>query len=234
MKSYRPLFGFLAILLIASLACGSGSPAAPTPFPTLPPVPTNAPLPTNPPPPTAEPAQNDPVQTSPTNDAALPNDDTVLTYTDQNNLWQFNLPGNWEHTYNDLGKSLYTDTTAYVDKFNSPDGLAYIDSLVMFADKGVKVDNGTSQYVALDIINTYYSKTGKPGDIRIKSDQIMKDGSERFQWVSKGGFYSGVSYFEVRGSDKRTWLMWTLVWDDDAPQSTIDIINAAIDSYVVP
>lgn len=233
MKPYRPFFIFLALLVTASLACagGASTPATPTPFPTLPPVPTNPP----PVAPTLQPVPTNPPPVAPTDQSALPTDDTLITYTDQNNLWAFNLPGNWKHEYTDLGKNLYSDTTAYVDKFTSPDGSAYIDSIVMFADKGVKVNNTISQSVALDLLNTYYSKTGtNNGDIRIKSDQIMKDGSERFQWISKSGFYSGVSYFEVRGDDKRTWLMWTLVWDDDAPQDILDIINNAIDSYYVP
>ncbi|HNE06417.1 MAG TPA: hypothetical protein PLT08_17955, partial [Anaerolineales bacterium] len=80
-----------------------------------------------------------------------------------------------------------------------------------------------------------YSSTGKNnGDIRIKSDQIMKDGSERFEWTSKGGNYSGISFFEVRGDDKRTWLMWTLVWNNTADQAVLDVIDSAIASYRIP
>ena len=61
---------------------------------------------------------------------------------------------------------------------------------------------------------TYYSNTGKVGDIRVSSDQIMDDGSERLEWKSKGGDYSGVSFFETRGSDNSTFLMFTAWWVD--------------------
>jgi hypothetical protein len=124
---------------------------------------------------------------------------------------------------------------AYTDTFTSPDESVIIESLVMFANPGVKVDNSTSQYVALDILNTYYSSTGtNNGDIRISSDQIMQDGSERFEWTSKGGDYSGVSFFEVRGDDKRTWLMWTAFWSNNVDQTMLDIVDNAIATYAIP
>ncbi|HNE05417.1 MAG TPA: hypothetical protein PLT08_12905 [Anaerolineales bacterium] len=221
MKSHRFFFGFMALLVAVSLACGgSGSPTA---NPTLPPVPTNPP------------AQQQDQGQQQQDQGQVPSDGTILTYTDQNNLWAFDLPGDWQHEYKDLGDTLYTDATAYLDTFTSPDGSAYIDSLVMFANEGVTVNNSTSQAVALDLLNTYYSSTGKNnGDIRIKSDQIMQDGSERFEWVSKGGNYFGTTFFEVRGSDKRTWLMWTLVADNNADQAVLDILDNAIASYRIP
>ena len=222
MKSYRLLFGFMALLLAVSLACGgSGTPTA---NPTLPPAPTNPPA-----------QQQDQGQQQQDQGQSQPSDGGMLTYTDQNNLWAFDLPSDWAHEYKDLGDTLYSDATAYLDTFTSPDGSAYIDSLVMFANEGVTVNNSTSLDVALDLLNTYYSSTGtNNGDIRIKSDQIMKDGSERFEWTSKGGNYSGVTFFEVRGSDKRTWLMWTLVWDNSADQAVLDVIDSAIASYRIP
>ncbi|MFN8434249.1 MAG: hypothetical protein U0V18_09515 [Anaerolineales bacterium] len=222
MKSYRFLFGFMALLVAVSLACGGSG--TPTTNPTLPPVPTNPP---------AQQPQDQGQQ--PQDQGQVPSDGTILTYTDQNNLWAFDLPADWQHEYKDLGDTLYTDATAYLDTFTSPDGSAYIDSLVMFANEGVTVNNSTSQAVALDLLNTYYSSTGKNnGDIRIKSDQIMQDGSERFEWVSKGGNYFGTTFFEVRGSDKRTWLMWTLVADNNADQAVLDILDNAIASYRIP
>lgn len=221
MKSYRMLFGFMALLLAVSLACGGS--AEPTAIPTLPPVPTNPPV------------QQDQGQQQPQDQGQQQPTGGMLTYTDQNNLWAFDLPDDWTHEYTDLERTLYEDTTAYLDKFTSPSGNAYIDSLVMFADAGVTVNNSISQAVALDILNTYYSSTGtNNGDIRISSDQIMKDGSERFEWTSKGGNYSGISFFEVRGDDKRTWLMWTLVWDNSADQATLDILDNAIATYYIP
>jgi len=213
------LFFFIAILTIVSLACGAGSGASPAEQPTVPPPPTNAP------------PQNDP-----STQQQQQGGSSGGTFTDQNGLLEFDVPGDWTLEHTDHGYGIYTDATAYTDTFTSPDGTAKIESLVMFADAGVTVNNSTSQAVALDILNTYYSSTGlNNGDIRISSDQIMKDGSERFQWRSKGGGYSGVSFFEVRGADKRKWLMWTAWWSDTGTtQDTLDIIDASIATYHVP
>ena len=159
----------------------------------------------------------------------------MVTFVDQNNLLAFDLPGDWTYENTDLGDSIYSDVTAYTDTFTSPDGSAIIESLVMFANPGVTVDNSTSQAVALDILNTYYSSTGQNnGDIRISSHQVMQDGSDRFEWTSKGGNYSGVSFFEVRGNDKRTWLMWTAWWSNSVDQAVLDTIDNAINTYVIP
>ncbi|GMV35276.1 MAG: hypothetical protein DCC59_03810 [Chloroflexi bacterium] len=227
MKSYRMLFIFMSILLAVSLACGGQG--EPTPNPTMPP------LPTNPPPPTAVPAQPTQAPAQPTQAQQQPSSNGMVTFVDQNNLLAFDLPGDWTYEHTDHGDAIYSDVLAYTDTFTSPDSVAKIESLVMFANEGVTVNNSTSQAVALDILNTYYSSTGtNNGDIRIKSDQIMKDGSERFEWISKGGNYTGVSYFEVRGSDKRTWLMWTLWWSNSADQSILDTIENVIASYYVP
>lgn len=224
MKSHRMLFAFAALLLAVSLACGGS--AEPTAAPTLPPAPTN-------PPPTAVPAQPTQAPAQPTQ-AQQPSN-AMVTFVDQNNLLAFDLPGDWYYENSDLGRNLYTDVTAYADTFTSPDGSALIESLVMFADANVTINNSTSQAVALDILNTYYSNTGtNNGDIRISSDQIMNDGSERFEWTSKGGNYSGISFFEVRGADKHTWLMWTLKWANGASADTLAVLDNAINSYYVP
>ena len=213
MKSNRLFFGFIALLVIVSLACGGSS--APTTNPTLPPVPTNPPVEQ------ATESQNQ------------GNSNELTTFTDQNNFFEFDLPGDWYYEHEEMGRDIYSDADAYRDTFSSPDETAFIESLVLYADD--EVNNSVSQGVALDILNTYYSSTGQNnGDIRISSDQIMQDGSERFEWESKGGNYSGVMYFEVRGDDRRTWLMWTLWWDNGADQAVLDVIDAAISSYRVP
>jgi len=218
------LFGFMALLLAVSLACGGSS--NPTPNPTLPPVPTNPP---------ANQDQGQQQNQGQDQGQVQPSDNGMVTFVDQNNLLAFDLPGDWTYEHTDHGDAIYTDVDAYTDTFTSPDESVIIESLVMFANPGVKVDNSTSQYVALDILNTYYSSTGtNNGDIRISSDQIMQDGSERFEWTSKGGDYSGVSFFEVRGDDKRTWLMWTAFWSNNVDQTMLDIVDNAIATYAIP
>lgn len=232
MKSqYRALFAFVALLMSASLACGALSPSQPAAVPTNPPPPTNAPLPTS--------------------DAALPNpggpsnpaggntgnsttgtSSDIVTFVDQNNLLAFDLPGNWTFEHTELGDSVYSDADAYSDLFTSPDGSANMESLVIFAS--TSLDNSTSAAAALDLLHRFYSSTGNVGDIRISSDQIMKDGSERFEWTSKGGGYSGITFFEVRGDNRKTWLMLTTWYSNDADQSTLDAINNAINTYYIP
>ena len=222
MKSYCILFGFAALLVAVSLACGGS--AQPTAYPTIPPVATNPPV---------QQDQGNQQQQQQQQQQQTSNGD--VTFVDQNNLLAFDLPGDWTYSHTEHGDAIYSDVNAYSDTFTSPDEIAKVESLVMFANPGVVVNNSTSQAVALDILNTYYSSTGKNnGDIRISSDQIMQDGSERFEWKSKGGNYSGVSFFEVRGANKDTWLMWTAWWSNSAEQGTLDIINNAINTYYVP
>jgi len=215
MKSqYRSLFAFLTLLAIVSLACAGGSSTSVAPPTNSPPQPTSAPQNTNPTP-----------QSGGTSD--------IVTFTDQSNLLSFELPGDWTYEHTEHGDKIYSDANAYSDTFTSPDQSAKIESLVILANN--TVNNSVSAGAALDILNTYYSNTGKNnGDIRISSDQIQKDGSERFQWVSKGGGYSGVSFFEVRGADKKTWLMLTAWWLNETDQAVIDQIDSAISSYNVP
>jgi len=217
MKSqYRTLFAFITLLAIVSLACAGGSSTAVAPPTNSPPQPTSPPQNTNPTP-----------QSGSTSD--------IVTFTDQSNLLSFDLPGDWTYEHTEHGDQIYSDANAYSDTYTSPDQSAKIESLVLVANSGVTVNNTSSQRAALDILNTYYSSTGKNnGDLRISSDQIQPDGSERFQWKSKGGGYSGVSFFEVRGADKKTWLMLTAWWLDTTDQAVLDQIDSIISSYNVP
>jgi outer membrane protein assembly factor BamB len=200
------LFAFAALLLTVSLACGGS--AEPTANPTLPPAPTSAP-----------PVQQD-------QGGQQTTDNGLVTFTDENGLAAFDLPGDW--TYNHTVGDNY-----YVDRFTAPDGASgFIENLV-YNDGTPFVRSQNGQF-ALDLINSFYSATGQVGDIRVSSDQIMPDGSERLEWASKSGGYSGVSFFETRGEDNSTFLMFTAWWLDVADQATLDAINNAITSYYIP
>jgi len=207
MKQYRMLLAFIAILVGVTLACVPGN-DTPTPVPTPTPAPTKA---LSQPQPPATPVGNTTVSSD------------LVTWTDQSDLLAFDLPGNW--TYEQ-----YTEEDLYIDKFASPDETAFIDSLV-FYNNGSPVNSG---YASLYMLNNYYSYTGKEGDIRVTEDKIMKDGSERLTWFSKGGNYSGVSFLEIRGKDKSTFLLFTAYWADGVDQDTLDTVNNAIASYRVP
>jgi hypothetical protein len=219
MKKYRFLFMFVAVLVFAALACSGGS--SPTSAPQSSP-PTTAPQPEKTSPPSGNsnnppPANNQPANGSP----------DIYTFTDANNLFSFDLPGDW--TYNN---SLNDEDGVYIDRFESPNGLGFIENITGFSPE--PLTGGSNGKVALYFIHKYYSTTGKEGDIRISEDQIQPDGSERLTWKSKSGGYSGMSYFEVRGDDRKTFLMFTVWWDPSADQATLDTIDAAIKSYRVP
>ncbi len=212
MKSYRMLFGFAALLLLVSLACGGS--AEPTPYPTIPPVPTN--------PPVEQQQQTE----EPSNQGQTTTDNSLVTFVDENNLAAFDLPGDWFYEHS-------TGDNYYVDRFTSPDEVSGFIENIVYNDGTPFVKSQKGKF-ALDLINTFYSATGQVGDIRITSDQIQNDGSERLEWVSKSGGYSGVSFLETRGDDNATFLLFTAWWLDTADQETLDTINNAISSYHIP
>jgi hypothetical protein len=216
MKSqYRVLVAFIALLL-ASLACyGGGTPTKSSPA-------TEAPSSTKP---TKE-ATKEPA-TAATEEPASSNSGSsdLVTFTDKNNYAAFELPGDWTHE-SGSGDNYYYDT------FTSPAGDAKMENLV-YNDGTAFVANQNGKF-ALGLLHKIYSSTGKEGDISISDDSIQKDGSERLAWKSKGGDYSGVSFFELRGNDKRTFLMLTAWWKNGADQATLDAVDAAIASYRIP
>ena len=214
--NFRYLSAFVILIVTVGMACSSFN-SEPTPFPTLPPVPTSEPV--------QQQQQQNQQQEQNQNQDPQPVSSDLVTFTDENGLCAFDLPGDWTYEHS-------TGDNYYVDTFGSPDETAFIENMVY--DDGepfVKSQNGK---FALNLINTFYSNTGQVGDIRISSDQIMPDGSERLEWTSKGGGYSGVSFFETRGDTNTTFLMFTAWWDDNVDQATFDTINAAIGSYRIP
>ena len=214
---YRMLFAFVALLLAVSLACNGGQTS-----PTVAPVPTKQPAPTQASAPNSivpqPPALNNP---PPSNG----NSSDIVTFTDENNLLAFDVPGDW--AYEQL-----TYENAYIDRITSPDGSAIVDSLV-YNDGAAFTGNDNGRF-ALQLLHQYYSSTGKEGDISISADEIQPDGSEKLTWKSKGGGYSGVSFFELRGDDRMTFLMFTLYYSNDADQAVLDILDNAITTYKIP
>ena len=214
MKQYRMLFGFIALMLAVSLACNGGN------TPVAAPTSTKAPSVPNPPSNNGNPPAN-----PPSNGSSVGNSSELVTFTDKNDLMAFELPGDW--TYENGSSDNY-----YYDTFTSPDGTAKMESLVY--NDGEPFVAGQNGKFALGLLHNIYSNTGKEGDIRISEDSIQSDGSERLTWESKSGGYSGVSFFELRGSDNKTFLMLTAWWSNDTDQANIDAINAAIGSYRLP
>jgi len=147
----------------------------------------------------------------------------LVTFTDQNQYYEIQLPGDWAHSN---GK----DTNFYWDRFTSPDKNAFVENIAY--DDGTEWTGSTNGKAALLLLNQVYSNTGKEGDIRVTDDSIQPDGSERLSWISKGGSYSGVSYFEVR--KKTLFLMFTMEWTNDQQRTYIDTLNKVVASYKNP
>ena len=100
-------------------------------------------------------------------------------------------------------------------------------------DDGERFTGNQKGKFALYLLNTFYSSTGKEGDIKVSDDSIMKDGSERLTWSSKGGGYSGISFLELR-SNGTTFLFFTVDWGDAVKDTYIDTLNYVIESYTIP
>ncbi|MBL8101797.1 MAG: hypothetical protein JNM02_04640 [Anaerolineales bacterium] len=229
MKSqYRMLFAFVALLTSVSLACSALAPAEPTAtsIPTNPPPPTAAPLPT-----ASAPLPN---PSGPSNPAGGPSGNTttsgtssdIVTFVDENNLFGFDLPGDWYYEHNAYDNY-------YVDTFTSPDeSSAKIESIVY--NDGTAFNNSDSAATALAWLNQFYSYTGQEGDIRVSKHQVEKDGSESLEWSSKGGDYSGKTFYEVRGDNRKTFMLFTVWYINDIDQETLDIVNNAVQTYYIP
>ena len=170
--------------------------------PTATPAPTAAPAPTG---------------------GAAPSGDEWVTFTDENDYLAIDLPGDWEYSQTvDAENDVW-----YWDVFASPDGRAGVESIVY--DEGKPLNTGKT---ALNWLHQNYSSTGQEGDIRISDDSIQKDGSERLTWASKGGNYSGISFFEIR--KPTAMLMFTVLWDDASAEQYGDVLDQVIGSYRTP
>ena len=150
----------------------------------------------------------------------------IITFVDKNNLLAFDLPGNWTHEEASSQRVYYSDT------FISPDGSARIGSSIY--NDGEPFDPSKNKEFALYLLNTYYSNSGKAGEIKIVTDQMLDNGLERFDWAAEDGSYSGVSLFELHGADLTAFLMFTAKWTSATDPATLDVINTAIASFRIP
>jgi hypothetical protein len=211
---------FMIGLLALSLACAAltGGKEEPTPTATRP-TEQSAP-PTKPPP---QVNNNSSSNTNSNNNSGSSNG--WIIFTDQNNLYQIQAPEDW--VYQQITGDHY-----YIDQFKSPDEKALVENIVY--DEGAPFLGSQHGKFALELLNRFYSNTGEVGDIRVTGDQIQPDGSERLEWLSKSGGYSGFSYFEVRGADRTTFLMITIEWVNSAEDQYLEILNSIIESYSIP
>ncbi len=207
-RGFVYLIGFLALILAVGLACGSTTPAPSSPQVIVVTATTQASLPTG------------PTDAGP---ASSSGGSGLVTYTDQNKYFAIDLPGNWTHKSG-------SDTNVYTDTFSTPDQHGFVESVVY--DDGTPWTGSSSGKGALYLLNNYYSSTKQEGDIRVSSDSIEKDGSEKLVWTSKGGNYSGVSWFEIR--KPTAFLMFTIWWDNAYEEQYRQTLDDVVSSYRIP
>ena len=149
-----------------------------------------------------------------------------MTFVDQNKLYQIDIPADWSYVQMIDGEDNYY----YIDRFTSPDGKALIENIT-YDDGRVFKGNQLSKF-ALRLLNNFYSKTGKAGDIKISGDSLMEDGRERLTWTSKSGGYSGLSFLDTRGES--TFLLLTVKWDNETEVAYYDLLFNVAASYRIP
>ena len=221
-KIVKPFVFVFLLTTVMSLACSLFSGAG-TPAPEEPQVQE---APTQQPSPQQLPTEEQPVQEEEPQPSDV-SDDGFVTFTDQNGLYTIEVPADW--TYDQIVDT--ENNYYYIDTFTSPDGGAVIENIVY--DDGEHFKGNQKAKFALYLLNTFYSSTGKEGDIRVSDDTLMKDGSERLTWTSKEGGYSGISFLELR-SNGTTFLFFTVDWGDAVKDTYIDTLDYVIESYAIP
>ncbi len=199
------LLAFLGSVLLVGLACSSGASGSGAS-------------------PAAPAGTNQPAATSGSSDTG--SSSGLVTFTDQKGLFAIDVPANWKHTQDVDQKS----NNWYWDVIAAPDGNAKVESVVY--NDGTPWTGSQNGQEALYLLNKFYSSTGKEGDIRVSNDSIQKDGSERLTWTSRGGNYSGESFFEVR--DRLTFLMFTIWWSNDYANQYEKTLDDVVASYRIP
>ena len=220
-KVLKPFVFILAVMAVVSLACGvfSGGQDIPTKVPEVQQPATQPPQVQSP---TEQPIESTPIDSTSNNSTG-----GYVTFTDQNKLYSIEVPADWVYSQTvDTENNNY-----YIDTFKSPDEGAVIENIVY--DDGTAFTGNQKAKFSLYLLNTFYSSTGKEGDIKVSDDNIMKDGSERLTWTSKGGGYSGLSFLEVR-SNGTTFMFFTVDWGNDVQDTYIDTLNYVIESYKIP
>jgi hypothetical protein len=207
-RSYLFLLGLISFVLAVGLACNalSGTPTQPA----------------------TQPPQTQPAPATQSNNITTdtPNSSALVTFTDQNKFYQIEVPGDWKYSQTKDTKNNYY----YIDTFTSPDGNAVIENITY--DDGTAFAGSDESKFGLYLLNTFYSKTGKEGDIKVTEEKPQSDGSDRLTWYSKAGGYTGLSFLEIRKGT--TFLMFTVNWNNDYKDTYLDTLNQVIASYVVP
>jgi len=152
--------------------------------------------------------------------ADLPIYSFITTFTDKNNLFQFEVPLAWTYSYDEA-------TNIYSDSFTSPDGHSIINNITY--DDGTATSKSQAGALALTILNQVFSNGAN--DIKINSDKVQADGSERLTWTSRSGGYSGQTFFETRGT---TFLMLNWLVDKGYEEMFGPVFDNTLSTYSIP
>jgi hypothetical protein len=162
-------------------------------------------------------AMFDTLLTDPTNIANQVLYNWIFDFTGPGSLFEIKVPVTWRYT-TDLSD------TAVIDTFFAPDEHALIQNIAF--DDGTEVSKNDAGQFALNLLNNLYSD-----NITITDDTVQSDGSERLTWFDGDGGYSGISFFETRGT---TFLLFTVLWDDPFEDIYFDALDFTISSYGLP
>lgn len=157
------------------------------------------------------------IDPEPVSNTLVPYTFFTYTFTDDEGYFSFDIPYAWRWTRE-------TGDNHVLDTFWAPDEMAYIDSLKY--DDGSTVSKSDAGAFALALLREIYAV-----DIKITGDKVQTDGSERLTWYSPGGSYSGVSFFETRGT---AFLFLTFVADDTLFDTYVPTFDTLLATYVVP
>lgn len=141
----------------------------------------------------------------------------VYEFYGPGDLFVIEVPTAWEY-------ELTTGEFTVVDTFYAPDDHAVIQNITY--DDGEPVSKSEAGAFALELLRTFYAE-----DIEITDDEVQPDGSERLIWHSPSGEYTGITFFESRGTP---FLLFTSIYDNAFEDVYFDVLDYTIGSYVVP
>jgi hypothetical protein len=144
----------------------------------------------------------------------------VTTFTDMNGLFQFDVPLAWTYGFDEA-------ENVYVDTFASPDLHSKIENITY--DDVTTWSKSQAGAFALALLNEYY--TNGSNDIKITDDKVQPDGSERLTWESRSGNFSGISFFETRGT---TFLMLSYLVDGGYEDIYGPVFDNTLATYAIP
>lgn len=143
--------------------------------------------------------------------------DWIYTFTGPSNFFTIDVPTPWRYEVSEA-------EFVVVDTFYSPDEHAVIQNITH--DDGQPISRSEAGAFALELLRTYYAQ-----DVTIIDDQVQPDGSERLTWRSASGDYSGISFFETRGT---AFLLFTVMYDNPYEDVYFDTLDYTIGSYTIP